>query len=269
MCMYKYPRTVSWLLFESAPNHAAIVYNVVTGFEYELSVEQAKLLLRLDGRTDPRDLRGQMSEAELITIIQYFDNEQLIRSSRLYIEESLKLLTLWARDYKTSPKDVTLLYRIITILLNVAWLPLFYYSMPLIESKSCSMTGILVGTVIGSVLHEAGHYIVARWFGVPVFEVCLLMQGVLPGVCVLIDDTQSESRLKRILINAAGIQVNCLVAGFAAGFAFKNLMYSEFLCGVGLSNWLLAVTNALPLPGGTDGRRILQLMFERKNKSTT
>lgn len=95
------------------------------------------------------------------------------------------------------------------------------------------------------------------------------MQGVLPGVCVLIDDTQSESRLKRILINAAGIQVNCLVAGFAAGFAFKNSMYSEFLCGVGLSNWLLAVTNALPLPGGTDGRRILQLLFERKNKSTT
>lgn len=132
--MYKYPRTVSWLLFESAPNHAAIVYNVVTGFEYELSVEQAQLLLRLDGRTDPRDLRGQMSEAELITIIQYFDNEQLIRSSRLYIEESLKLLTLWARDYKTSPKDVTVLYRIITILLNVAWLPLFYYSIRALQN---------------------------------------------------------------------------------------------------------------------------------------
>ena len=46
MNKYPYPRAVSWLLFENvSKSHSLLIYNVVTGFEYELSEEQAHLLL--------------------------------------------------------------------------------------------------------------------------------------------------------------------------------------------------------------------------------
>ena len=264
MNKYPYPRAVSWLLFANvSKSHSLLIYNVVTGFEYELSEEQAHLLLSLDGKTNPNDLRGQMSEEELVSLIHFFQEEHLIRSSRVYIEGNLKLLTLWTRnynDYKTPAKNIPIIYRAITMLLNIAWIPLFYYSLPLMKSNSYSVIGILMGTAIGAILHEAAHYIVARRFGAPVFEVCLLMQGVLPGVCVLIDDTLCGSRLKGVLMNFAGIQMNCVLAGLAVGIALRCPISSECFYGLGLSNFILAVTNALPFHG-TDGSRILRLLF--------
>lgn len=134
MNKYPYPRAVSWLLFENvSKSHSLLIYNVVTGFEYELSEEQAHLLLSLDGKTNPNDLRGQMSEEELVSLIHFFQEEHLIRSSRVYIEGNLKLLTLWTRnynDYKTPAKNIPIIYRAITMLLNIAWIPLFYYMAP-------------------------------------------------------------------------------------------------------------------------------------------
>lgn len=151
MNKYPYPRAVSWLLFENvSKSHSLLIYNVVTGFEYELSEEQAHLLLSLDGKTNPNDLRGQMSEEELVSLIHFFQEEHLIRSSRVYIEGNLKLLTLWTRnynDYKTPAKNIPIIYRAITMLLNIAWIPLFYYIVRSIFRKSMKSSHFAVKIV--------------------------------------------------------------------------------------------------------------------------
>jgi Zn-dependent protease len=139
------------------------------------------------------------------------------------------------------------------------------------EADSLGLHLALLGVLFACVvLHEYGHALMARWFGIQTRDVTLYPIG---GVARL--ERMSEKPLEELLIAIAGPAVNFVIAvGLAsallAGALIQPLMVPEaayqFLMLIAALNFGLFVFNlapAFPMDGGRVLRAILALRLGR------
>ena len=121
------------------------------------------------------------------------------------------------------------------------------------------------------VLHELGHALMARRFGIPTKDITLLPIGGLARL-----DHMPEEPLREFLVAIAGPLVNVLIAGLLAGglaisgfFAQPlslDLVAGNFWMQLLLANVLLVIFNiipAFPMDGGRMLRALLGLAMDR------
>lgn len=117
------------------------------------------------------------------------------------------------------------------------------------------------------VLHELGHCVAARWFGIHVRRIQLFLFG---GVAEIVGEPRKV--LDEIVIAAAGPAVSFAIAGFAGGAAFvqhelagssgeigTDVVFALLVILAG-SNFMLGMFNLIPaFP--TDGGRIVRAVL--------
>lgn len=116
---------------------------------------------------------------------------------------------------------------------------------------------IVVGLAFASVLlHELGHALVARRYGVHVAGIELSFFG---GAAKMAEMPRAPER--EIAIAAAGPAVSLMLGGL--GFGVGALLRSDWLTLIGQINFVIAAFNLIPaLP--MDGGRILRALLARK-----
>lgn len=121
------------------------------------------------------------------------------------------------------------------------------------------------------ILHEFGHALMARQFGIPTQDITLLPIGGLARL-----DHMPEEPLKEFLVAIAGPLVNVILAGLiAGGLALTgffsqalslNLIANNFWMQLLLANVVLVIFNiipAFPMDGGRMLRALLGLVMDR------
>ncbi|MBG0770747.1 MAG: site-2 protease family protein [Anaerolineaceae bacterium] len=130
---------------------------------------------------------------------------------------------------------------------------------------------LVLGLFFFVILHEFGHALMARRFGIPTKDITLLPIGGLARV-----DHMPEEPFKEFLVAAAGPMVNVILAGLiAGGLALSgfftqpltlDLIAGNFWMQLLLANVTLVVFNvipAFPMDGGRMLRALLALVMDR------
>lgn len=152
----------------------------------------------------------------------------------------------------------------LSFVLLLAWVALSsWFSVPSLLSVGLSLafTVAIFATVV---LHELGHALTARAFGIQTRSIVLLPIG---GVANL--ERAPETPKQELLIAAAGPAVNVAIAGLG-GLAYLGLsalgagaIGMQFLLAFVVANVILAAFNMLPaFP--LDGGRVFRAAVERK-----
>ena len=154
-----------------------------------------------------------------------------------------------------------------TFLLLILWIGLAYWQMEGTVDAVLSGVGFIVALFACVVLHELGHALAARRFGIRTRSIVLLPIGGIASIERTPEDPHQE-----ILIALAGPAVSFAIAGIlwlvlsaAGGFvAIDTLSLSEsgFLQRLMLVNLLLGAFNllpAFPMDGGRVFRALLSL----------
>lgn len=105
------------------------------------------------------------------------------------------------------------------------------------------------------VLHEIGHCLVARAFGLPVRSITV---SLLAGLTEITEPPQTPAREYAVAISGPMVSLLLASTGVAAAALFADDSVTQLLCqGVAISNGAIAVLNLLPgLP--LDGGRVLR-----------
>ena len=115
--------------------------------------------------------------------------------------------------------------------------------------------GFVVCLVVSVLLHELGHALTSRRFGIGVRGITLEMLGGFTEM-----EREAPRPSVELLVSMAGPLVSAVLGGVAAGIAFvlpDGTIAEQFAVQLALSNLVVAIFNALPgLP--LDGGRALQ-----------
>ena len=117
--------------------------------------------------------------------------------------------------------------------------------------------GLGIGLVFGLVFHEFSHAFAGISYSARVFEMGLMtMYYIVPGAYVMMDANPIKSKLRKLQISAAGIEMNLMLASIflILGALFWNLGVLFLVAAI--QNVVLAFFN-LTLLHGLDGMAIV------------
>lgn len=217
----------------------------------------------LDGKTDYRSI-GTYSPLVATAIINKLHSFGLLRESR-WLCRSLSF-TAYSLIIPKHQSTNSVLPRIINTLLWTLFLPVLIYGLISLPSviyylDEASTAGIVCGYLVGIVFHEVSHAIATLCFGGSVFEMGLQTSYMLiPGAYVMLKNDNTLSPLKKIQVDAVGIESNLLLAGISFVLAKYNTQYTDFLYCIGLVNFGLGLLNLCNI-NGNDGSNILSTLL--------
>ena len=257
---YTYPKISNCLTYKRCDIDSVTVTDHVTDEVYIMDLEEARYIRKLDGLTHPYDIETNLSEGEIDNLIDELDNCCLLKESNTITSGGTSLRTIW------EPKQ-TILFRLIAFLSNnlllTSWFPvlvigIFLFNRNLMYVEfDMAWIGYIIGLVPGIILHEFGHAFAGAAYGARVFEMGVMrMYYIMPGAYVILDKKSVKNRLKRVQINAAGVEMNLLLSGL---FLIMGALYGNFggmFLIAAIQNAFLAVMN-LTLIKGLDGMAIL------------
>ena len=281
---YTYPKISNCLTYKRCDVDSVAVTDHITDEVYTMDLEEARYIKKLDGSTHPYDIETNLSNEEIDNLIDELDNCCLLKESNVITVDGTALRTIWEPKW-------TILFRLIAFLFNnlllVSWFPVLVIGILLFNHNLMSIefdmawVGYIIGIVPGIILHEFGHAFAGAAYGARVFEMGIMrMYYILPGAYVILDKKSVKNRLKRVQINAAGVEVNLLLSGL---FLIMGALYGNFggmFLIAAIQNAFLAVMN-LTLIKGLDGMAILSellgveeviettknIVFSRKKKN--
>jgi Zn-dependent protease len=154
-----------------------------------------------------------------------------------------------------------------TFFLLLAWIAFIYYNQN--QSVAAAMTGIAFILVIFAcvVLHELGHALTARKYGIKTRDIILLPIG---GVARL--EKMPDKPMQELSVALAGPAVNVIIAGLLAGYLYLSNSFTPLgqlaSTGVGFLERIMAVNiflvafnmiPAFPMDGGRALRALLAM----------
>lgn len=261
-----YPQKNKYLIFQRTEENRYEVINVLDDETWLMDERDAKFLYRLNGKTDPYLIEGELTLEERDYLLQIFDECDLL-------EEFGRIKTLGLGEAMLSigvPRHTRKgrrLARRINQALLFLWLPVFlagcrdlFFRDILTGGDWQYPAGLTLGLLSALCLHECGHMCAVMAYGGHVFEYGLLISHFLPGAFVTMDENRIKNRWKRIQVAAAGIEVNLLLAGLFALLErfLPPLSYMFFVCS--FLNFIMAITNAT-LISGLDGLKVFSLLL--------
>lgn len=264
----KYPQLVNTLQYKRIDNTTYLVRNYATNCNYTLDDDSCRFIQNLDGKTNPYSIRSNLSSYEIEHLLKWLNKNELTRRSRMRKNGLLSVtITLFTIKATTNMKVVSWFLNVGLIL---CFLPLLitgllfahnnystivnHFSYPLL------IIGLILGQGVGIVLHESAHAISGLAFRAKVSECGLLIGLFMFGAYVEIYEDNIKSRLKKIEIYAAGIEMNLSLVGISLVFTNVCDSASSLFYGIAISNMLLGLINLLPIVG-LDGGQITSLLL--------
>lgn len=257
---YTYPKISNCLIYKKHDMYSVEVTDYFTDEVYLVELEEAKYMKKLDGKTHPYDIETNLTEEEIDCLIAELDNCGLLKESNKIAGGGTAMRTIWEPKW-------TIKLRIIAFLCNnllmILWLPVLIIGIIVFKNNWLSIDfemtwlGNIIGLGFGIVLHEFGHAFAGASYGARVFEMGVLrMYYIIPGAYVILDDKTVKNRLKRVQINAAGVEMNLFLVGvfLILGAIFGNL--GGMFLTAAIQNAFLAALN-LTLIKGLDGMAIV------------
>lgn len=267
----KRPIVANWIRFEQISENQYLVRDLLFDEEddedFTLPAEIVWFAKQLDGETDPHTFDSELSRSTVNTYLNILEASGIIRDKR-FLSKRLTdfMITLWQPKVTTKVRMVALL---LNTLLMVSFLPVFLFSVNqfILNFGNISLDyllgGIVFGIVTGTFFHEMGHLWACLGYGGQAFEVGVFFQLFLPGAYVLIKDDTIKKRMRRVQMNAAGVEMNILLTGILILLACKISSFGGFFIGAALQNLLMALTN-MTFVKGFDGMAIIgELLGDR------
>lgn len=257
----KYPMLNNWLTFRRRDANTYEVRDHLFDEDFTMGAELVRFARRLDGARSPYRVDPALSRAEVRWMMRELEENELVRRSRVLTAGlGTVLFALW---FPRPTRRLRGVCRVCNALLQLLWLPvfaagtaLFFRELP-IPNADYTIPGCLLGFAAGIVLHEAAHAAAGIAYGAPVFEFGVTIRNFLPGAYVMLDCSGVKSRLRRIQINAAGIEAGMLLTGVCLLLACAAPALGAALLCAGLNNLLLAMVNII-FADGLDGMSILE-----------
>lgn len=256
----RFPMMANWLLVKLSKDGMYHIKNVLTEENYELDYDTFHFLQSLDGNRNPYKI-GREYDVDTEYLLDYFEENWLTRTDgrKLLSAGGTYLRTIYVPKRKRSTSIMPKLYN---LLLMIGWLPVFLLGVYRLLFASCSLNsdfmllGYIFALVVGLILHEISHAMSCLAYGGSFLEAGVMWEHVYPGAYVMIDKSNIKSRLKRIQIDAAGVEMNLLLAGVFLILATNIELLSGFFLSAAFSNAIIALFNLVFLEG-LDGCHVL------------
>ena len=217
----KYPCMANWITFRRADS-GFVARNCLIDMDVLLSDREVRYLKSLNGNRNPYKING-FSYSECRENYRHLKNCFLIRDSGRNMNFGISNLYTIYIPYKRNTQSI--IPKVLNCLLWISFFPIFSYGLYLVVKYGVRWdggdffvlnvgTGYFIGLVVGVIGHEAAHAIacLSNRKG-KLLEAGVMMNGIIPGAYVLLDESQISSRLKRVQINLAGIEMNLLLSG--------------------------------------------------------
>lgn len=263
---HRYPKKSRYLVFSEGKDGTVQIHNcaptVYDDREFlTVSPDTADYINRLDGKTSPYRIDESLTRYEVRQLIRELRINKLLDDRKRFRRLGFTvLLTLYI------PRCADRLKKAATVwnnLLMLLWIPALIAGIwtfangdfPLTESTISPYIWMLLGMAAGMFLHEVSHAAACLSYGGHFFEMGLTCRFLMPGAYVLIDYSEIKSRFKRAQIDAAGVEMNFLLAGillllvWIPGIPFDACLYA------GIINILTGLLN-MAMVFGVDGMNV-------------
>lgn len=261
-----YPMVNNCLTFKHNRDNTYIVTNYLNDEVITVDSDIVDYLVQLDGYTHPYDIDPSLEPVFVDELLDKFREDGLIRESLLYKAGTgtyLFALHIFhvSRKRTNEVRPARIMCFFLSWFILSSWLPLLIFGVFRFLNGSFNidnlMFGMVIGTIIGAFLHEASHLISGQAYGALIFEAGLMISHfVVPGAYVLMDQTPVKKKLRLAQINAAGIEMNLLLAGVFFLIASLTYEFSGLFFGCALANVFLGLLNTITV-FGMDGEHIL------------
>lgn len=255
-----YPQLVNWAKIRKNENGSYSIKDFIYGDEYKISKDEARFMIQLNGKTDPYAINSSLTENDISEVLEVLDGLGFLREGRFISKSLFEIIyTLWIPHIT---KKFRIAAKIINALLRVLWLPVPVISLIMLPNAAINddffqfMSGLVFGTMAGMVLHEFGHMFACLAYGGRVFEAGVILKWLMPGAYVMIDTSPIKVRMQRIQVDAAGIEMNILLAGIFGIIACCLYEYGSFFAAAAINNLVLGLMN-LMLISNLDGMNIM------------
>ncbi|WP_434309854.1 hypothetical protein [Hominifimenecus sp. rT4P-3] len=256
----RYPKIANWLVFRRIAPNQWEVKDYLLEETCTIGNGLARFARKLDGHVNPYAIDPTLDKEDVDEMLQILDENEMLRySSRIAVSAGTVYRTLWIPKGSGFSRILAFANH---MLLKYLWLPVFISGILLLWNRAPILgrdhmfLGSLAGVMLGMLFHELAHGCACLSYGGRVFELGVMLHHFLPGAYVLLSAEAIKNRMKRVQIDAAGIEANLMLAGllFLAALQFPA-WGGAFVCGA-VTNILMAALN-LTLIEGFDGAAIL------------
>lgn len=256
-----YPITANWIRFKRISDDEYKVINLLYDEEFETDSYTVWFARQLNGKRNPYQIDKSKLNRDIDFLLEELEAKRVIRDKRFFSKFFLYLfMTVWKPRVTTNLRIVSF---IINELLLVSFIPLLIISIVYFLHNTYDISldyltiGSIAGLIIGIIMHEFGHMFACLAYGGRVFEVGVMLQFlVLPGAYVLMNDSNIKRRMRRVQVNAAGVEMNLVFTAIFLMLSAKFEMLSGFFLGAAVQNAFLAILNLL-FVDGFDGMAIM------------
>ena len=271
-----HPSMANWVILKRKRD-GIVARNCLTDREIPLSDREAKYLKSLDGSGNQYHVDG-FSERECMEFYRHLSRERMVRRSGFNLADGKTVMRPVYIPRRKRARSV--IPKILNFLLLVSFLPVFLYGVYLIchegvlfGKEDHFFLNIVLGEVFGlgggMILHEAAHAVAClsdrngRWLEAGI----MIRWRIIPGAYVWLDTGEIKSRMKKVQINMAGIEMNLFLAGIMMimlvnaryGFGFLSKWRTAMLYTV-IMNIALALFN-ISFVEGLDGEHTISEIF--------
>lgn len=255
----RYPMLNNWLVFSRKNQYEYDVHDCLYDEDFTMGVTMASFARKLNGHRSPYSINMGLSRAEINHMLAQLREHDLLRYGRPLDIGAGAYYTLWF--IKRSPLLMAVA-RICNSMLMFSWLPVlvlgilcFIRYLPVVNTDFM-LLGNILGIIFGVLFHELGHVFAGLTYGARVFELGIMIDGLLPGAYVLMDSQRIQSKMKRIQIYLAGVESNALFAGMCLLISCAIPSAGACLLNAAISNTMLILVN-ITFGSGLDGASAL------------
>ena len=256
----KYPVMANWVETKKIEHDTYYVRNGVTDIIYELDSMAYGFLRNLNGDTNPLEL-GEKYDIDTDEILKIFIENLLVRTEgkKVPSKKGIYMRTIYIPQKKRNRSMFLALYNLVLML---CWCPILYLGIYWIQTEGIkwnsdfALAGGIIGMMLGILLHEFSHAAACLHYKGGFYEFGVVCQYVYPGAYVIVDKSTIKSRLKRVQVDAAGVESNFVLAGLCWILNGYYESISGCLFMAGLINILLGIIN-LSFIDGFDGHSVM------------
>ena len=267
----KYPRKSPYLIYVETENGHCKVEDILHDDVWMLDHKEMAILSCLDGRHNPYEFLPEYSKDDIQKTLKELEDSYLLAPKKKIHFEGLGSYSI-PLMYCYPGKAITCFAKIYNFLLMTLFLPVFVLGLFVSKSNIIDVApqsigevvvAILISGFVGIGLHELSHAFSSLAYGGNLFEIGIGTSFFLPIGYVLIYYENVKNTLKRVQIDAAGVEMNLLLCG--SFMLLKPILIRSYIIDFfALANLLIAVLNILPL-NGHDGLNILAILFKKDN----
>ena len=261
---FRYPRLCNWLIFRDAGDGACLVTDAMEDTCYRFDNRIAWFIQQLDGRRDPYAISPQFTPFEVETVLAFLEQHHLLRSGRVaasflgsvYFSLWIPPLALPRRRLAAALNRLLgwLFLPILALGLYTAWAVPWEASVP--DDALVYLACAIPGLIVGMLCHEIAHAAAAIAYGGTVFEIGVGFSRFMPSAYTMMENEWIRNRLHLAQIDAAGVEMNLLLAGLCLLLLNAVPSLNALLWVSAMVNISLALLN-LCLIDGLDGMNML------------